>query len=1497
MGIVCSRFVAVFLFLLLLSSANAAPLNDPFASPEPVDEGSWFGTNVNATSEPGEPQHAGVPVGASVWFQWTAAMDGFLTVDTLTSTFDTVLAMYTGTALDALTLVAANDDAVGRQSRLSGIAVTAGTVYQIVVDGYFGSEGDIALTLSFFDGTDVTPPSISIAEPTEGALFVENALVAVSYSCADEFLGSGVASCLGDVATGNLLATNVQGSNTFTVTATDVAGNVANASVNYTISGTDVTPPVVNIASPIDGAVLTQEATILAAYVCSDEALGTGLASCVGDAPAGSPINTNTLGAKAFSVSGTDNAGNVTTEVANYTVIEALPNDQFSNAQLLPESGTLSSTNVGATLETSEPAHGFNVGGASVWFAWTPSFSGYVTVDTFGSDFDTTLGLYSGVSVSALTTIAQNNNSGGFQSRIAAVPVTAGTDYFIAVDGWEGATGAIMLTWSLSEEFDTIPPTITLWSPDNGEVVPQGEPLFAGYSCFDPAPGSGMESCIGNVPSNTMIDTTTPGNFVFTVTGTDLSGNVSVVTADYTIVANPPNDDFDSPSILAASGSITGTNSGATTEPGEPNHLGISGASVWFQWTATENGFLTVDTVGSNFDTALAMYSGTAVNALTELASNDDTVGFTSRLQGVPVVAGETYSIVVTGRWNATGQYVLTWSSDGLNDQTSPVVTLSAPAHSAVYFEGVNVTVDYECADETLGSGVGSCLGDQPTASQLDTSVPGEYTFTVTVTDNAGNSSTTSATYTIAARTNDNFASAFPITDRGRLQGTNTGATKEPGEPDHAGDSGGASVWFRYTAVEDGLLTVETIPSTFDTTLAVYTGSAVDDLTELGSDNDTLFSNSRVDDIAVTAGNDYFIAVDGEGAATGQINLHWFVFTGPSFVEVTPVADPLWVTPEDFDFWLNAATPADVDGDGDLDLAALGFFVEYNVGTETRLVVFVNDGADVDGNWRFTTQDIPLDGVASGASDMAFGDYDADGDADLVVASAGETRVFNNDGGQFTSIGNSFPNYAERSGYTGAYNLRSLSWADYDNDADLDLLMPSVYDSATSAYRTVLMRNDGSDGQGGWIFTETSVLLDGTQHGQTIWADNDGDGDLDLFMANIDNNDSNGFVRIFENDAGTFNVERPLAELSINYGLADWSDYDSDGDLDILIVGLIEDNDGLTRRMLRVYENEAGAYVPRYIILPNAFPWLDLHAATWADYDSDGDVDILATGRVFVQGDMAGASEVFVNEGGVFTPLGKELPAPIGSAGRGGSFTWFDVDGDGDLDYFVAGAYPASPGNSLLAAQMHLYRNDAEELNVAPEAPAALRATVTGDAVELAWDPTTDDTTSAEAITYELDVYASGWAIGAAGARPPRSGNVSAATSWLLKDLPGGEYTWSLQAVDSAFNGSVATLGSFTIGTQTDSDGDGITDDADNCQLIENADQRDTNADGYGNACDPDLNNDGVVNVVDLGLLRLVFFTDDADGDFNGDGVINVIDLGTLRSFFFMPPGPSGVAP
>ena len=94
-----------------------------------------------------------------------------------------------------------------------------------------------------------------------------------------------------------------------------------------------------------------------------------------------------------------------------------------------------------------------------------------------------------------------------------------------------------------------------------------------------------------------------------------------------------------------------------------------------------------------------------------------------------------------------------------------------------------------------------------------------------------------------------------------------------------------------------------------------------------------------------------------------------------------------------------------------------------------------------------------------------------------------------------------------------------------------------------------------------------------------------------------------------------------------------------------------------------------------------------------------------------------------------------------------------------------------------------------------------------------------------------------------------------------------------------------------------DTDQDGIPDACDYCTLISNVDQRDTDRDGYGNICDPDFDNNLVVNAADLAFFKTKFFSSDPDADLNGDGVVNAADLAILKTMFFKAPGPSGLVP
>jgi Ca2+-binding RTX toxin-like protein len=131
------------------AAAFAAPANDDFAAAEVITgaTGTATGSNLDATKEAGEPDHAGNSGGHSIWYSWTAAEDGNLAITTSGSTFDTLLAVYTGGAVNSLTLVAANDDDGSGFTTSSTVsfAVSNGVTYMVAVDGFAGKVGFLRL--------------------------------------------------------------------------------------------------------------------------------------------------------------------------------------------------------------------------------------------------------------------------------------------------------------------------------------------------------------------------------------------------------------------------------------------------------------------------------------------------------------------------------------------------------------------------------------------------------------------------------------------------------------------------------------------------------------------------------------------------------------------------------------------------------------------------------------------------------------------------------------------------------------------------------------------------------------------------------------------------------------------------------------------------------------------------------------------------------------------------------------------------------------------------------------------------------------------------------------------------------------------------------------------------------------------------------------------------------------------------------------------------------
>ncbi|MFN0007996.1 MAG: FG-GAP-like repeat-containing protein [Planctomycetota bacterium] len=510
------------------------------------------------------------------------------------------------------------------------------------------------------------------------------------------------------------------------------------------------------------------------------------------------------------------------------------------------------------------------------------------------------------------------------------------------------------------------------------------------------------------------------------------------------------------------------------------------------------------------------------------------------------------------------------------------------------------------------------------------------------------------------------------------------------------------------------------------------------------------------------------------------------------------LTDPDLNSSPETDFWIASAAPADVDADGDLDLLIAGYYVVYFQSVEERLTLYRNDGRVNATTWALTPVPVDPGGLYFNAADLAWGDYDNDGDPDVVVAAYGETALYRNDAGTLARTSTVLPAYLEDPGFS-TLDLHSVSWADFDNDGDLDLLLPSI-DSMQGPEPARLLRNDGAGVGDAWTFTDLAVPLPPAANAVSAWADMDRDGDLDLMLGNVSPYGDN-FLETYRNVGGSLQLA-DTALAFIRYGTADWGDVDGDGDMDIVYAGNIDLPDGTGETVVRIlFGDGQGGWTPldavRTFQSP-AEPWLDFNAVTWADYDSDGDMDLLVSGEWLGMGEIFGRSEVYANTGGTFSLASDPLPAPI-AGNAGGAFTWFDVDSDGDLDYFVAGAYYVPNGSGLVEARAQLFRNEATTTNAAPDAPSGLtEQSPNPNTTILAWNASTDDTTPTASISYDLEITPAGG--GVFGERTlPEPGRVGSRTTWTLRGLRPGVYRWAVRAVDSAFNGSASAQGIFSV--------------------------------------------------------------------------------------------------
>jgi len=697
--------------------------------------------------------------------------------------------------------------------------------------------------------------------------------------------------------------------------------------------------------------------------------------------------------------------------VFSATFLMAAPeNDNFNFATLLTDStGTVTNDNRFATSESGELEHAENSGPYhSIWYKWIALEDGTITINTKGSRFDTVLGMYYGSALNGLTEIASNDDEENEFRRWSQLTtnVIAGNIYYFVIDGFDSTedgrvvlsynfmikgfsplndffADAIVLSGSEGTNFgNSFNGTSETNEPQHAENDGPFHSVWWKWTAITngtfniKTKGSSFDTVLGMYSGNSLfslveiasnddedrnmsswselnVEVLAGETYYFAVDGfaDDEFGEIILSWNFLSEALRPVNDDFyNAIEIVNFNEASVVTNIVATIEPGEPSHFGAYGPyrSVWWKGTASSNGIITVRTLGSDFDTVLAMYSGNSLTSLNQIASNDDFYGKRSQIS-TNIFAGETYYFAVDGYDETeSGKVVLSY------DFVATVITQQPPENSnfdnstsLINFSGTvfgtNVDAPMEPGEpphagnggpfhsvwwewiapsngifeiDTVGSDFDTVLAvytgatvytlteiasnnDEPVnsanktktvppQSQLSFSAIKDTVYKIVV-DGATATDVGNIMFNFAlkgAPPNDNFANAFILNnDYGITSGNNNTASAEVDEPEHAENFGPYhSLWYEWTAPENGTFSINTFESDFDTVIAMYQGGHFSTLVEVASNDDedggSIWSQFAT---SVLNGVTYKIAVDGvDDSETGNITLSWN-FTSFSF--------------------------------------------------------------------------------------------------------------------------------------------------------------------------------------------------------------------------------------------------------------------------------------------------------------------------------------------------------------------------------------------------------------------------------------------------------------------------------------------------------------------------------------------------------------------------------------------------------------------------------------
>ncbi|MEM8898216.1 MAG: FG-GAP-like repeat-containing protein, partial [Bacteroidota bacterium] len=459
--------------------------------------------------------------------------------------------------------------------------------------------------------------------------------------------------------------------------------------------------------------------------------------------------------------------------------------------------------------------------------------------------------------------------------------------------------------------------------------------------------------------------------------------------------------------------------------------------------------------------------------------------------------------------------------------------------------------------------------------------------------------------------------------------------------------------------------------------------------------------------------------------------------------------------------------------------------------------------------------------------DVAFADVNNDGAHDLVIAGTSSISLYLNDGDGSFSLQPGLPAIANAQLEFGDLNLdgaldimifgvesAEYKWLAYQGNGagEFSLLQSATVDNVTEATGKLSdLNGDGSldfilsGSAGGAPFTSLfqntggsfSAVLGGgiapMSEAALALADFNKDGWIDIFLTGIG---ESGNEAVLYAGQGNFEFTEVKVEITaLKQGNAEWGDYDSDGDLDLLVTGKTSDEIGSASA--RIYSPDGdGVYQASDII----FPAVDNGEVKWADFNEDGFLDLLIAGQD--RDTEAPSTRLFSYDQG----SNSFLPSPDNSLTfqgvLDGQVAWGFANDDLKIDFIVQGK------DITDASVFKLYLNEEETANFTPATPNDLTSNVGSTAISLGWNPPSGNAARVEGFSY--NVYVGNTENTADISSPPANLNTNFHKIAQLGGQMGkynldrtnfteGTYFWGVQAVDQDYEGGEFASGTFTI--------------------------------------------------------------------------------------------------